>query len=103
MRALALVLVVVSAAVVGIVPAARAQETVIPIPPTPRGEITQPVPSIEPRPDFSAFTNRFVTRVAVVLDGNVWDDVEAPSLTAPKPGDVLTPSAARDALAELLR
>jgi outer membrane protein insertion porin family len=103
MRALALVLVVVSAAVVGIVPAARAQETVIPIPPTARGEVTQPVPSIEPPPSFSAFTNRVVTRVAAVLDGNVWDDVDAPLVTRPKPGDVLTPSSARDALGELLR
>src|SRR5580704_15931476 len=101
MRALALVLVVVSAAVVGIVPAARAQETVIPIPPTARGEVTQPVPSIEPPPSFSAFTNRVVTRVAAVLDGNVWDDVDAPLVTRPKPGDVLTPSSARDALGEL--
>ena len=112
MRVIALVMALVSAAMVGVVPAARAQapapaapgrETVIPIPPTRRSEVTQPVPSIEPPPDVSAFTSHFVTRVTVVLDGNVWDDVEAPPVSTPKPGDVLTPSAARDALRELLR
>jgi outer membrane protein insertion porin family len=112
MRVLALVMALVSAAMVGVVPAARAQgaapagrgqETVIPIPPTPRSDVTQPVPSIEPPPNVSAFTSHFVTRVTAVLDGNVWDDVEAPPVSTPKPGDVLTPSAARDALRELLR
>ncbi len=107
MRALALVLAVVLAAALGVVPIARAQdaqeETVIVIPPTPRVDVTQPVPSIEPPPNLSGLANRPVTRVTVILDGNVWDDVEAPPVTALRPGDALRASAARDALAELLR
>jgi outer membrane protein assembly factor BamA len=107
MRAFALVLAVVSAFALAFAPPVRAlaqaPETVIPIPPTPRVVAAQPVPVLEKAPDLSAFANRGVTRVTAVLDGNVWDDVEAPAVTTPKPGDVLTPAAARDALNELLR
>ncbi len=91
---------------IGILPfSARAQpgQTVIPIPPFARSDAAAQVPNLEAAPDLSALANRVVTRVSVVLDGNVWDDVESPSVSALKAGDRLTPAAARRALQELLR
>ncbi len=45
---------------------------------------------------------RPIARVAVVLDGNVWTDARVPAVTSVKPGEPLTASSARRALAELL-
>ncbi len=61
------------------------------------------VPTLEPPPDLAGLANRPVSRVTVVLEGNVWDDVEVPPVTGLKPGDSLTPAAARAVLRELLR
>ncbi|MGH7269436.1 MAG: POTRA domain-containing protein [Polyangiaceae bacterium] len=104
MRVLALVL----AASIGMTPAsARAQAAqppavVIPIPPaTPLAPPPQ-APVLGASSGLGGLANRPVVRVLVVLDGNLWDDVEIPRVTSLKPGDPLTPAAARRALREVL-
>ncbi|MGD0527864.1 MAG: POTRA domain-containing protein, partial [Polyangiaceae bacterium] len=57
---------------------------------------------LDAAPDLSAFVGKPVTRVAVVLEGNAWEDVEVPAVKSVKAGDVLTPAVARRALDELL-
>ncbi|HEY3819507.1 MAG TPA: POTRA domain-containing protein [Polyangiaceae bacterium] len=77
-------------------------QTVTPIPP-PATPLPPPsVPTIEPAPDLSALVGKPVTRVAVVLEGNVWDDVEVPPVLTVKAGEAFTPAVARRALDELL-
>jgi outer membrane protein assembly factor BamA len=80
---------------------ARAQD-VIPLPPVPPVAARVPFPSLGPPEDLSGLQGRPIARVSVVLDGNVWTDRSVPSLTTVKPGEPLTPSTARRALAELL-
>jgi len=80
---------------------ARAQ-TVIPIPPPPPVSTTAPTPKLDPPPDVTALAGKPVTRVEVVLEGNVWPDVQPPALTSVKPGEALTTAAARRALSEAL-
>jgi outer membrane protein insertion porin family len=103
-------LVLVFAALVGSMPALAlaspgdvAPQTVLPIPPPRAPDPPPQVPAIEPPVDLAGLANRPVTRVAVVLDGNVWDDVEVPAVKSLKPGDLLTPAKARAALTELLQ
>jgi outer membrane protein insertion porin family len=91
---------------VGLVTApARAQavQTVLPVPRPGPPEPPAQVPTLDPPPDLTGLENRAVTRVAVVLEGNVWDDVEVPVVTSLKAGDPLTPAGTRAVLRELLR
>jgi outer membrane protein insertion porin family len=82
------------------VSAARAQ--VIPIArPAPVAPSSQ-TPSIEPRADLSGLEGKPIVRVGVVLEGNVWKDVDVPTVRDVKIGDALTAVAARRALAEVL-
>ncbi len=77
-------------------------QPVTPIPP-PAAPATAPlVPAIEAAPDLSGFEGKPLTRVAVVLEGNVWDDIEVPPVRTVKAGDLLSPALARRALDELL-
>ncbi len=97
----------VIAAVFGLVPArafaqAGPAPTVLPIPPPAPVEAPPQTPAIDPPPDLSGLVNRPVTRVAIVLEGNVWDDVQVPPVTSLKPGEPLTASKMRAALRELL-
>ena len=104
MRLLAFLL----AALVGFLPAmARAQgpapaPTVLPIPSPPAPVQPAQVPALEPPPDLAGLVNRPVTRVLVVLEGNVWDDVPVPVVTSLSAGTPLTPARARAVLHELL-
>jgi outer membrane protein insertion porin family len=110
MRLLALLFV----ALVGLLPSiARAQDaataagdagapTVIPIPPPPPLVVPPQVPTLAPPADLAGLAGRPVTRVAVVLEGNVWDDVAVPALSSLSVGAALTPAGARAALHELL-
>jgi outer membrane protein assembly factor BamA len=105
MRLLVLVVALVLAGV-GLTPApARAQSApaFLPVPPPAAAEPPAQVPVLDPPPDLSGLENRPVTRIAVVLEGNVWDDVQVPVVTSLKPGDPLTPAATRALLRELLR
>jgi outer membrane protein insertion porin family len=77
--------------------------SVIAVPPTPAAEETPTVPTLEPPADLAGLEGKTVARVVVTLEGNLWDDVEAPRVKELKPGDVLTTPAARRALAEALR
>jgi outer membrane protein assembly factor BamA len=106
MRLLVLVVTALVVAGVGLMPArARAQSSprILPVPPPPTAEPPPQVPALEPPPDLSGLEHRTVTRVAVVLEGNVWDDVQVPAVTSLKPGDPLTSAGARSVLRELLR
>jgi outer membrane protein assembly factor BamA len=60
------------------------------------------VPTLEPPPQLGAFVGQRIVRIAVVLEGNIWDDVQAPSVRTVKPGESLTPALARRALGEVL-
>ncbi len=106
MRLLFLVFAALIVAGVGLVPApARAQSapTVLPVPRPAPPEPPSQVPVLDPPPDLTGVENRAVTRVAVVLEGNVWDDVEVPVVKSLKAGDPLTPAGTRAVLRELLR
>jgi outer membrane protein insertion porin family len=104
MRLLALLF----AALVGLLPSiARAEgvapaPTVLPIPAPPPPLALPQVPTLASPPDLAGLANRPVTRVAVVLEGNVWDDVAVPVITSLKAGTPLTPTGARAVLDELL-
>jgi outer membrane protein insertion porin family len=80
---------------------ARAQ-TVVPLPPPPAPRQPAQVPTLGPPADLSSFVGKAIARIGVVLEGNVWNDVEVPSIHDVKAGEPLTPQAARRALAELL-
>jgi outer membrane protein assembly factor BamA len=77
-------------------------QPVTPIPPVPPAQAPLQSPVISAPPDLGALAGRPVMRVAVVLEGNIWNDVEIPPITSAKPGEALTPALARRALDELL-
>jgi outer membrane protein insertion porin family len=81
--------------------AARAQ-AVIPIPKAPSVAPAPQVPTLEPAADLSGLSGKPITRIAVLLEGNVWKDVDVPAIHDVKTGELLTPAVARRALAELL-
>ncbi|HEX3770654.1 MAG TPA: POTRA domain-containing protein [Polyangiaceae bacterium] len=83
--------------------AARPAPTVYPIPLPAPLETAAQVPVIDPPADLGPYVNRPVARVAVVLEGNVWDDVEVPPVTSLKPGDPVTATSVRAVLRELMR
>ena len=60
------------------------------------------LPALDAPPDLSAIAGRPITRVTAVLEGNVWDDVQAPQPASVRPGELWTAGAARRALAEVL-
>ncbi len=78
-------------------------QTVLPIPPTPPATEASQLPALAPPVDLSGLVGEPITRVNVILEGNVWKDLNAPAVHDVTPGEPLTPEAARRALAELLR
>jgi outer membrane protein assembly factor BamA len=80
---------------------ARAQE-VTPIPPAATAAPAPEVPTLAPPQELGDLAGKPVTRVAVVLEGNIWEDVGVPPVKSVKPGTVLTPALARRALDEVL-
>jgi outer membrane protein insertion porin family len=107
MRLLVLVVAALVVAGVGLTTArARAQPAppkILRVAPPPATPPPPQVPVLDPPPDLSGLENRSVTRVAIVLEGNVWDDVQVPVVTSLRPGDLLTPAGTRALLGELLR
>ena len=85
-----------------LVSASAAGQTVVPIPPTQPSPPAPQVPVLRPQVDLAGLVGKTITRIGVALEGNVWRDVEVPTLHEVKTGEVLTPQAARRALAELL-
>jgi outer membrane protein assembly factor BamA len=77
-------------------------QRVTPIPAPPPAVTAPQTPKLEPPPDLSALAGKPVTRVAVVLEGNLWDDVQTPVVASVKAGEPLTPTVARRALEEVL-
>jgi outer membrane protein insertion porin family len=77
-------------------------QTVVPIAPTPSPSQPSQVPAIEPPADLSGLAGKPITRIDVVLEGNVWKDVDVPTIRDVKAGEMLTPETARRALDELL-
>ncbi|MGD0675930.1 MAG: POTRA domain-containing protein [Polyangiaceae bacterium] len=55
-----------------------------------------------PAPDLAGLEGLPVSQVTVLLENDIWHDVRIPPLTSVKPGDPLTPTAARRAMSELL-
>ncbi len=96
------------AALAGLAPSTAAAQglppapTVLPIPAPPAAAPLPQVPTLAPAPDLAGLLNRRIARVAVILEGNVWDDVAVPEITRLKAGDPLTSAGARGALTELL-
>ena len=76
---------------------------IVPIQPTPHTAQESALPTLAPPTDLSGLAGEPITRVSVVLEGNVWRDIGIPTVHDVKPGETLTPDAARRALAELLR
>jgi len=86
----------------GLAPALAHAQTVTPLP-LPSAQPAAPlVPDLHPAPDLSSLAGKPVTRVSVVLEGNVWNDLDVPSVRSVKLGEPLTPALARRALDELL-
>src|SRR5580692_4466180 len=72
------------------------QTAVCVVPPAPL------VPTLGAPPNLSEFAGKPITSATVVLEGNVWDDVEAPAVTGLKAGEGFSPAAARRAMDALL-
>jgi outer membrane protein assembly factor BamA len=79
----------------------RAQ-VVIPIPPPAPAQQPAQIPSLGPAADLSGLEGKPIVRVGIVLEGNVWNDVDIPAVHDVKAGDTLTGDAARKALTEVL-
>jgi outer membrane protein insertion porin family len=90
------------AAVLALTPFAASAQTLVPISPTPPPSPSSQVPALQTPADLSGLVGKPITRVVVVLEGNVWKDISAPAVHGVKIGETLTPEAARRALAELL-
>jgi outer membrane protein assembly factor BamA len=82
--------------------AAPLLQQVMPIPAPPPAVTPPQTPKLEPPPDLSSLAGKPVTRVAVVLEGNIWDDVQVPVVAAVRSGELLTAAVARRALDEVL-
>jgi outer membrane protein insertion porin family len=87
---------------VGFAPTLAHAQTVKALPPPLAQPAAPLVPTLQPAPDLSGLTGQPITRVSVVLEGNVWDDVDTPVVRSVKTGVLLTPAVARRALDELL-
>src|ERR1700729_2589343 len=88
--------------VLGLAPGLARAQTATSMPPVAPPAVAPLAPSLQPAPDLSALAGKPVTRVAVVLEGNVWNDVDAPPVRSVKAGEPFTPALARRALDELL-
>jgi outer membrane protein assembly factor BamA len=60
------------------------------------------VPVLLPPPDWQGLEGKPISRVGVVLEGNIWDDVKVPTVPSLKVGEPLTPTATRQAFEEVL-
>lgn len=97
--------VVALAGVIGAIPAlagAQSAPSVFPIPPTPAITQRSQVPVLLPPPDWGGLEGKPITRVGVVLEGNIWDDVKVPPVSHLKVGEALTRTATRQALEEVM-
>jgi len=95
----------VLAGAIGAVPGpahADPAQPVFPIPRTAPAEPRAQVPALLPPSDWEGLEGRPIARVAVVLEGNIWDDVQAPAVLRLKVGDPLTRNAPRQALEEVM-
>ncbi len=77
-------------------------QTSLPIQPTPAPVPPPQLPAIAPAVSLSGLTGKPITRVGVVLEGNVWKDLTVPLIHEVKAGQTLTPAAVRRALVEVL-
>jgi outer membrane protein insertion porin family len=77
-------------------------QTIATIPPTPPLPKPTQVPRLQPSSDLAGLTGKPIVRAAVILEGNVWDDVDVPIVHDVKLGDSFAPELARRALAEVL-
>lgn len=84
-------------------PRVAVAQAVVPIPAVPEPTAATQQPALEPPADLTPFEGRTISRVAVALEGNVWDDVEVPPVRSVKIGEPFTAAAARRALDEALR
>src|ERR1700722_2670788 len=82
--------------------ASAAAQTVTPIPPAAPAPTAPQIPALQPPKDLSGLACQSIASVSVVLDGNIWEDVQAPAIKSLKTGDTLTPALARRGLDELL-
>ncbi len=82
--------------------AAPSAPAIVPIEVTRQPPPPPQVPTLEEAPNLGALAGLRVVRVAVVLESNIWDDVQAPQVTSVKPGEPLTPALARRALHDVL-
>src|ERR1700722_10413046 len=82
--------------------ASAAAQTVTPIPPAAPAPTAPQIPALQPPKDLSGLACQSIASVSVVLDGNIWEDVQAPAVKSVKTGDTLTPALARRGLDELL-
>ena len=102
-QALLCAAVLLAAALVVIFRAAvAAAQTVTVISPTAPAPSAPQTPPLDPPSDLSAFAGKPIVRVAVSLEGSIWNDVEAPTIHDVRAGEPFTPSSARKALGELL-
>ncbi len=85
-----------------LLPSRAAAQAVVPLPRS--AALSQPpqAPTLEPPLDLSGLLGVPITRIGVVLEGNVWKDVDVPAIHDVTPGQPLTPAVARKALSELL-
>jgi outer membrane protein insertion porin family len=60
------------------------------------------VPTLDAPPNLTEFAGKPIVSATAVLEGNVWDDVQAPAVTGLSPGDLFSPAAARRAMDALL-
>ena len=110
-------LVLALALTLGVLPTARAQpgptpaqprlratpdEEVTVLPPAPPPTTTTPAPDLAAPPDLSPFLGLALVGVDVVIDDARWPDVQKPNISQMRPGDLVTPSLVRKAIAEAL-
>jgi outer membrane protein insertion porin family len=107
-------LVLALAFVLGVLPNAHAQVPASPrVRATPDEEVsvlappraattTTPAPDLDAPPDLNGFLGLALVGVDVVIDDQRWPDVRAPAIAQMRPGDRITPSLVRRAIAEAL-
>lgn len=79
-----------------------AAANLVPLPRPTAAEPPPSVPSLQPPADLSGLAGKPILRIDVQPEGRTWDDVRVPPITGVRPGDVLSASAARRAIGELL-
>jgi outer membrane protein assembly factor BamA len=81
---------------------AAPDEEVTVLPPAPPPRAQNPAPDLGAPPDLTPFLGLPVVAVDVVLDDDRWPDVRPPAVAEMRPGDRLTSSRVRKAIAEAL-